>query len=232
MTPGPIARDPLTDPRTGIVTGIERFAPGPDAPAGWVGWSARVSDTRRFANFAADRYGFGAALGDSERARAAALGEACERYCGNAVPHRLTTATHRELVNAGQRAIDPDTVALFSDSQYDTPGFPFTRFTTDTPTEWVSGRDLFTGEPVEVPASLAYLNIDPRDRTGQRPLHPVRYAGIAAGIDQRSAEVSALEELFERDATSVWWAAGTPAELLVEHGLPPIGSSSAPAASS
>lgn len=220
-----VAGDPLTDARTGIVTALERFAPGPDAPAGWVGWSARVGDTRRFADFSADRYGFGAALGDGDRARGAALGEACERYCGNAVPADLVAATRRELTSAGRRAVDPATVALFSDTQYAAPGFPFPAFTDDTRTLWTTGRDLLTGDAVDVPASMAYLNIDVTARIGERPLHPVRYAGIAAGVDVDHAETSAIEELLERDATSIWWASGAPAELLVGHDLPEIGRS-------
>jgi len=60
-----------------------------------------------------------------------------------------------------------------------------------------------------VPASLAYLNVAPQP--GARPTNPVAYAGIAAGPDRASAEASALEEVLERDATTIWWASGSPA---------------------
>ncbi|EXG80501.1 YcaO-like family protein [Cryptosporangium arvum] len=199
----------LVDPRFGLLTAV-RPDPYPEMPAAWVGYGAAVADTRQFTDWHADPFGFGAAVGDPDRARRAAIGEAVERYCGRVVPPDLFRGSWRQW---GENALDPETFALYSDRQYATPGFPFVPFGRDTEAEWVEGRDLRDHSPVLVPATSVYLDYRP---PGRRPLHALSYAGIAAGTDREHAERFALEELFERDATTIWWASGAPAELVAD----------------
>lgn len=214
MTPAP-AESLLVDARFGPVTQLRPYRPAPGMPPSWVGWSARVARTRAFADWAADRYGFGASLGDGDRARRAALGEAVERYCGNAVPARLETAAWSTL---DRPAADPASFALYSDRQHAIPGFPFVPFTRNLPVAWVPGTDLHTGEAALVPASQAYLNYFRGPHAAEPPTHALPYAGIATGENREHAERFALEELIERDATSIWWAAGGPADVLDDGG--------------
>lgn len=199
------AAELLVDRRTGIISALNRDAAADGAPASYTGYTARLAATDRFAAWRADPVAHGAALDDDDLARAAAVGEAVERYCGNAVPAGLRTATHRELADAGTPALDPGTLGLFSPAQYADPGFPFVPFTRDIPVEWVPGRWMGSGEPVLVPATLTYLN---HHRAGRAATNPQIYAGIATGTDREHAEHSALLELVERDALTIWWLGG------------------------
>ena len=206
----------LRDPRLGLLTAVTRHPPGPGVPAAWVGYGAHVAATEVYAPWTVDRYGFGASLGDPDQARRAAIGEAVERYCGNIVPEGLIVASYEQLRRAGQRAVDPMDLALYSPQQYATAGFPFVAFTRDLPVAWVSGTCLHTGEPTLVPAALAYLNYYTGSRRGEPPVTALSYAGIATGVDRSHAERFALEELFERDATTLWWLSGARSALVTD----------------
>ncbi|WP_131773933.1 YcaO-like family protein [Protofrankia symbiont of Coriaria myrtifolia] len=217
----------LVDARLGVITQVVPYEPSARMPSSWVGWSARAGDSRAFAAWTGERYGFGASLGDHDRARRAAVGEVVERYCGNAVPEKLEIASYAALAAAGRDALDPASFALYSDRQYEARGFPFQRFTRDLPVAWVPGRDLHTGRPVLVPASMAYLNYFRGGHAGEPVTHAMLYAGIATGENREHAERFALEELFERDANTIWWASGTSphtvadaADLLAQYNIP------------
>lgn len=199
----------LVDVRTGLLLD---HAPAPrraDLPSGWTAWGASVARSEAFAPWRADAYGFGASLGDPAAARGAALGEAVERYCGNAVPARPAVAA-RSARSLGARALDPARLALYSERQHRTRGFPFVPFTRDLPVAWVEGVDLHTGDEALVPASLAHLDYVHGPRAAEPVTHSPAYSGIAAGTTREAALRSALEELLERDATGIWWAAGVP----------------------
>lgn len=209
--------DGLVDPRLGL---IRRVVRQPTALASCVGYAAHVSATDRFASWVADRVTGGAALDDEGRARAAAIGEAVERYCGNAVPDGLATASFTDLARAGRRAVDPEDVALHAASQYRRHGFPFVPLTRDLEVAWARGRDLMTGEEVLVPASLVYLNYFRGDRAAQPRTNLQAFAGIAAGRSAPHARRSALEEAIERDAATIWWLSGVSATRLDLTGTP------------
>lgn len=207
----------LIDARLGLLTRLVREPSRPGVPRSYGAYTAQVASTARFASWMADPCGYGSALDDDERARRAAIGEAVERYCGNAVPDAsipgatgpggLLRAAFTELAGAGRDAVDPETVALHSPRQYAQPGFPFVPFSRDLEVEWVPGRDLATGREALVPAALVYLNYRPPGV----PLTNLQiYAGIAAGESAEQAQRHALEELFERDALTIWWLSGAP----------------------
>ena len=88
-----------------------------------------------------------------ERARAASLGEAVERYSATYVPAGLPVASTAELV---ADAVPPESFALFHERQYG-PGFPFARFTRSTRLSFVEGFSLVDGRPAFLPAQLVYL---------------------------------------------------------------------------
>lgn len=203
----------LTDSRLGILRAIEPLALHPNLPDGLRGAKASIADTRAFSPWASDSSSAGFAWWNEEAARGAAAGEAVERYCGNLIPPRLRRASFNEL---GEPAVDPRSLALFSEEQYASKGFPFVRFTRDLPVLWVRGRNLATGERTQVPASLVYVTFFTGEPTRREPLtHFTNYAGVAAGATREGAERSALEELFERDAVMLGWTAGTPLPRLI-----------------
>ncbi|MFC7107026.1 YcaO-like family protein [Nonomuraea rubra] len=202
----------LVDPEYGPITRVVRASSALDS---CVVYRAYVSATDRFAPWKADRVAGGASF-DKNQARKAAIGEAVERYCGNAVPAGLPRARYADL---DAEAIDPQDLALYAPHQYAAPGFPFIPLTRDLEIEWATGRDLVSGKDVLVPAPLVYLNYT-------RPPHTSMHAnaGIAAGSNQRRAERSAMEELFERDAVTLWWLRGEQATRFTPHDLTrPVG---------
>lgn len=148
----------------------------------------------------------GSTFGAPAEARDAAIGEAVERYCANlleTLPRIFTS--YDELTKSGEYALDPSRLVLFSERQYDAPGFPCQRFTRDLKVSWIPGQSLTNGRPIYVPASLVYVNY----RSGAQITDPVTngamYPGIAAGPSRDFAIVSGLEEIVERHATMIWW---------------------------
>lgn len=151
----------------------------------------------------------GSVFGDEAAARRAALGEAVERYCGNYIGILpMLQASYRDIVTAGERALDPEQLVLFSDYQYADPGFPFERFTRDLRVRWVSGRSLTRDEPVWLPASWVYINWHVGEYAQEPITHFHQYAGIQAGPSLDFALASAIEEVIERDAMMTWWMNG------------------------
>ncbi|MFI6908355.1 YcaO-like family protein [Nonomuraea sp. NPDC050394] len=161
----------------------------------------------------------GAALGDEEAARSAAIGEAVERHSANQVPGELLKAAYRDLRRA---AIDPDDLALYSPDQYAARGFPFVPITRDLEIAWVPAEDLTSGERVLVPASLVYVNYF----TGPRRAEPLTnypiLAGTAAAPTREEARRAALREVLERDAVTIWWAGNAPAAPIEEPAGGPL----------
>ncbi|HEX2302128.1 MAG TPA: YcaO-like family protein [Gaiella sp.] len=137
---------------------------------------------------------------DGRRARAAAIGEAIERYSGVFLPfERLHCTTARAI---GAEAVRPGRFALFHPSQFDIPRFPLVPFTEDTPTTFVRGLALDDGSPVFLPAELVYL------RRPDPTLASIAYAtssGLACGPTFTEAVLGALLELVERDAVMLAW---------------------------
>lgn len=199
--------DLLVDARSGVLTSLDPHIRS-DMPTGWVGWAARVADTRNFGGsrrFRADPYGFGASIRDDAAARGAATGEAVERYCGNVIPEDLVRSSASALERSGARVVDPASFALYSEDQYRLAGFPFVPFTSALDIRWALGHTMDEKVPTYVPAALTYLGYYTGARRGEPPIASLQYAGIAAGRSRAEAEMSALLELLERDATALWW---------------------------
>lgn len=150
---------------------------------------------------------------DDDAARHAAIGEAAEWYCGSLVPGDLRHASYDELTAAGEPAVDPQALVLYSSEQYAAPGFPFRPFTRDLPVGWVRATDDHS-TPCWVPASLVHLGYGSGPTFGVPRVNLPINAGIAAGTDQDGARRAALREVLERDALAVAWHTGIP--------LPPV----------
>lgn len=208
----PRTPEALQDPLTGLVTRVRSIRHHPSVPAALETVQADVCTMRRVSRWANSTSCQGSAFGDPAAARAAALGEAAERYCGNMldtlpVEHGSWRELSRRPIG---RVLHPDELVLYSDAQHATPGFPFVRLTSDLPVHWVPGRSLSHDEPVWVPASLVYVNWFTAGFAAAPVTNFCPFAGIAAGPTWEYAVMSALEEVVERHATMVWWLNGGP----------------------
>jgi ribosomal protein S12 methylthiotransferase accessory factor len=215
----------LIDSRYGIITQLYRRQTYDDVPCSFVSYTAELANTGEFASWKADSVVGGAALGDDEQARRAALGEAVERYCGNAVPPNFIVSSAVSLMADNRDVLDPDHFSLYSRKQYSAPGFPFTPFTRTLEVAWTDGRDLGNDNEVLVPAAFTYLNSSENRPGGCVAITDQPFAGIAAGTSLENAEQAALEELFERDAVTIWWLSGAEARPLLVDGDPQLESS-------
>ncbi|MFD3469768.1 YcaO-like family protein [Streptomyces sp. NPDC058682] len=207
---GPAPGSPLA-----LVDRVTRDRPRVETVPTCVSYSASLSPRPEFNRWSVDAVTGGAALGDHEQARKAAVGEAVERLCGNVVPDVLPVVSYAELVRVGRPAVDPREFALYSRTQYAHRGFPFDPMSTELPIAWVAGRDLDDDSEVLVPASLAYVNYFRGAHAAEPPTNYPMLAGTAAGTSIEQAQRSALEEVLERDAVTLWWTSGAPATRLV-----------------
>ncbi|TDD64025.1 hypothetical protein E1262_29405 [Jiangella aurantiaca] len=199
--------DLLRDKRLGVITATWHVTHHPSIPKALATVQAEVADLARIYPWAPNTVCGGSVFGDPAAAEAAAIGESVERYCGNWVrPERLRLASYEQLAAAGEEAVDPASLVLYSEAQYAAAGFPFVPFTPDLPVHWVAGRSLTHDRPVWVPASVVYVNWYVGPFADAPPTNYPFYAGIAAGATFDDAVRSGLEEIVERDATMIWWA--------------------------
>lgn len=199
----------VVNPRTGIVTRLRDVAFRTPMPPSIRYVESQTADMARLGAWASNIYNAGSSWGDDEHARAGAIGEAVERYCGNAVDHsRLMSGSFDELTREGMHVLDPRELVLFSSEQYADPSFPFVPFERSTRTHWVIGRSLADSAEILVPAALTFVNWNTGRSLFSPRTNPAYYPGIAAGTTPEAALANALEEVVERDAAMVWWWSG------------------------
>lgn len=183
-------------------------------PVGLYAFTATLADLAPYLEWSPDRHGSGFGFVE-DAARAAAIGEAFERYSGNYVPElELTRSSFEALRHAGVAAIDPRSSWAFVADQGLLVHERFSAPDAGDPIEWTTMIDSRSGENVAVPAALVYLNYY-RSRPDERREHPVMLPGIAAGTTVSAAASAASLEILERDATTLWWIGGAPAVRLV-----------------
>ena len=135
------------------------------------------------------------------RARAAAIGEALERYSALFVPEeRVRTTTAAAL---GDAAVRPARFALFHPTQLADPRFPFVEFGEETPATVRPGHLARTTEaPAFLPAEIVYLG---RPATAHCRSRTRRAAGSPARRRSPRRSLRALLEVVERDAVMLAW---------------------------
>jgi ribosomal protein S12 methylthiotransferase accessory factor len=192
----------LVSPLTGVVRRLYEPLRGPCEPALFriaaeaTGGSALLGTPLEHV-----REGTGGAGPTRAGAKAAAIGEAVERYSAAFVPEEeLVPATAAGL----DGAVPPDSFALFSAPQYAGQAFPFRPFTNATKVSWVEGFSLPHGEPAYLPAQLVYLR-DTRRTFGESPIGYATSNGLACGPTLEEAVLSGLLEALERDAFLLAW---------------------------
>jgi ribosomal protein S12 methylthiotransferase accessory factor len=197
----------FVSPRVGIVRALTRLPRGVDEPSPPILYHAQLSNFDFKRGKPAERAAAGKGLTEAE-AIAGAIGEAVERYAASHFdPGAVRRLSVAEAAAAG--AIGPAECVLYSEAQYDRPGFLYPRPGPDTVVDWSTGRELTGDRDVLVPAALTYLygaGGAPRDF-----FCPPTSSGLAAGPDLESAIVAGLCELAERDAFLVTWMNRLPA---------------------
>lgn len=138
----------------------------------------------------------GFSFDDVASAEALALIESLERQYGIEYvdPRRTVTASYAEVAPV---AIDPVTLPLYADAQYDVAGFRAVRFDPQAPVPWVGGVRLHDRTPVLVPRDVMTGN--------RRPLLQATSSGCAAHSSVARAVLNGLQEVLERDALMIAW---------------------------
>lgn len=210
VTSGPLgSTDLLLGERTGIIQRARTIAHHESLPAGLCTVQTHNANMGRVdPEWANDVICGGSTFGDPAQARASSIGESIERYCGNYMGQAtLRWASFDELTAAGEEAIDPQTLVLYSERLYDEPGCPFVRFTRDLEVRWVLGAAVADGRPVWLPVTIVFVNWLAAELERRHPLtNYMNFCGVTAGRTMDEAIVSGIEELVERDATMIWWS--------------------------
>jgi ribosomal protein S12 methylthiotransferase accessory factor len=191
----------LIDQDFGIINSVVEVRSGPGTP-NLFRFAARASNAIALGGEANFNTGSGASI-RRENAVAKAVGEAVERYC-SALFRRDEIPLHR-FDEAEGSCVHPSRFALFADHQYARSEFPYRPFTTTTAVRWVAASNIATGERVSVPAAMVYLpyHFGPGEETITQPIS----TGLASHTSVEGAAVSALCEVVERDAFTIWWQA-------------------------
>ena len=190
----------VVSPRTGIVSKLELQETGPCDPS--VYWaSARYADTTPIFGVRARNDGNASAL-DADTATIKAVGESIERYCAASwEADRLRLAPHADLT---ERAIAPESWALFSAAQSAEATFPVVPFGAQTPIRWAPGFSMARDRPVLVPAAFTYIPYVPGE--GEAKIVPWQVStGLACHTSLARASLKALLEVVERDAFMLFW---------------------------
>jgi ribosomal protein S12 methylthiotransferase accessory factor len=202
--------DQLVDSDVGIVKDVVEFPRLAEEPS-FTHYLSEACDTSAFGEVRNFRLCGGAAI-DPDRARARALGEAVERYCGATIAnHEFVFGSYDELPGSGT---PPSSFALFSAAQYADPSFPWRPFNDETRVRWVRGESLVSREPKWVPASMVFVPYRPADGDLETPIVRSISTGLALGMTRASAIIAGLCEVIERDAVSLTWQARLSRERL------------------
>lgn len=165
--------------------------------------------------------GSGAGL-SREEAMWSTIGEAIERYSAHVY-------IENEIVEAAAHDVEGgidflNDVILFSKEDYAKPDARFHNPDVDLVRGWAKAKNLLTGEPAHVPASIAYMTYEARSQ--HEILDQIYSTGLASHTSYRAAILSGLCEVIERDAyTSHWLTKTLPLGISrseIEKNLPPL----------
>ena len=188
----------LLDRHVGLIQSVA-YPPVRHNDPRFVHCHATLGDVSRFTGRPSNRVTGGTALTE-EAALAKAIGEAVERYSGDVYEAEVFRAPFRAVPG---RAIDPRRFALFHQSQYARPDFPFSPISEDTEIGWVEGFSVTRNEPVLVPALLVDFGYVAESKAEVFELGPV--SGYACGNTLEEAVLGGIYEVVERDSFMVFW---------------------------
>ena len=147
-----------------------------------------------------------------QQSEVSALCEAIERYSGACAGDEIRRRRRFIDFAAGDEAVHPNDVQLFSDSQLDNAesinanGHPYNivppRLHPDTEIDWTPVWSLTQQRHRYLPTSMLYSM--PAEQRG--PADPIADSnGCAAGNTLEEAVLQGFYELAERDAFAIWW---------------------------
>ncbi|RJL16507.1 YcaO-like family protein [Paracoccus siganidrum] len=195
----------LVSRRCGLLRELAPQGRGPEEPCPPHLWTATLAHYDFRPAPLSERLNAGKGRSEAE-AQLSALGEAIERYSAyHWDPARIRVGP------AAPGAITPADCVLHSDAQY-AGGLPYPRWTPQTATSWITGVELPSGRPVELPAALVYL-VSPTPAPADH-VTAITSNGLAAGADLERAILGGLYELIERDALMITWLNRLPATLI------------------
>lgn len=190
----------FVSPFSGVVRTVDETLAAPDEPR-LVGFTCGLAEGERTVGAPVERHaGSENVLRDA--AEAASIGEALERYSASFVPpHRLVVGPASLLSGA----VDPRRFALFHESQYADPLFPFRPFGPETVISWVAGFELPAGEPAYLPAQLAFFAWGRGRSPADAQIAYTTSSGLACAPTLEEAVLAGLLEQVERDAVMLAW---------------------------
>lgn len=144
-----------------------------------------------------------------EQALQGCLYEADETHFAQIIPKGRILRSCANAIH--ERVVEPPGILLFSEEQYDRReagnrqprNMVPARWDRSAPEDWILSDDKLGTEQAWVPAGLCFLGYDSGGKQSSLPAADSN--GLALGINPTDAAMSALLELIERDATSIWW---------------------------
>lgn len=196
-----IAEKLLVNDRTGIINSIKEVPCEPNDPEIFI-FGSKLARHSRYLPGSIPGRAAGAGLKKLE-AKAAAIGEAVERYCAS-VYHRenFISGTFSEI-QGDFRVPEPNSFSLFHPDQLDK--LPYSEFNSDTNLSWVKGYSLVEDEPALLPACLVYLTYLPSPLSEEERIAPSISTGCATAFTYEEAILKGILEVLERDAFTVTW---------------------------
>ena len=201
----------LVDPVTGIVAELRRDERCPDFQYAFVSGRNRALAASTLASLRVGSLSPSGGRGVIEQeAKAGALGEAIERYCGTRQGGEPTV--RGSLASFGAQAVHPNACLLFDQRQFDDRArwnaacAPFHRvpepFDDAAAIDWTPVWSLLTGKQRLLPTAMLYYH----PRAERRPACVWADSnGNAAGVSLEDAIIRGFLELVERDAIALWW---------------------------
>lgn len=139
-----------------------------------------------------------------EMSELTAILEGVERYCG-IKPRGKRTVVHDSYQHLKNIALNPISVGVHEADQYEKPHFPFKKFNSETPMDWVWGYSFLQERPILVPELLAYYSVS----CGEGFVYETSN-GCALGGSLEEAIFHAIMEVVERDSFLLTWYARLP----------------------
>ena len=210
----------LVSPRTGIIRSVSRVQRGAEEPSPPFIYQSDVSHFDFRAAKPQERASAGKGMTEEEAIRGA-IGEAIERYCASHVDHSALITSPWQSIS--DHAVAPPEFVLYSASQYEAAKLPYHRWDPKDEVTWVSAHELPSGQIVQVPASLVYLQFQqnrPEDSFAAGTSN-----GLAAGPTLEYAVLHGLYECVERDAFLTTWMARLPATEISFTAAAPLANS-------
>ncbi|MUM78835.1 hypothetical protein GKC30_14455 [Pseudodesulfovibrio sp. F-1] len=197
----------VVSPKTGVVKSLGHLFRNPGEPGPHI-VSSTITAFHRFSDNKADFATTGTSL-NPKQAHWSAMGESVERYCAALSDFQeLVPATYKELLDSEKPALHPDRLNLFTQEQYDSEGFPFSRLQEEQRISWINGSRFDDGSRIFVPANFVFNQYCPAQDEAR--IYPDIHPGVASGFSAERALTGAMLEIVERDTMMIHWLNSIP----------------------